>query len=178
MFYSAEMNCLAYFRVMKAATLHELKQEMTRLSTRQLVELCLRLGRFKKENKELLTYLIFESDDERAFISSAKSDISADFEAIPKDNNLYLIKKSLRKILRMVTKYVRFTGSKVVETELLLHYCTLIKESGIAIHQSTALTNLYESQIKKVKKVLPLLHEDLQYDYGQQLEQLSRSGLS
>jgi hypothetical protein len=172
------MNSLAYFRAMKAATLHELKQEMMQLPTRQLTELCLRLGRFKKENKELLTYLIFEADDERAFISNAKAYMDADFEAIPKDNNLYLIKKSLRKILRMVTKYVRFAGSKIVETELLLYYCTLIRQSGIAIHQSTALTNLYEAQIKKVKKILPALHEDLQYDYGQLLEELSMPDLS
>ena len=157
---------------MKAASLHELKQELTHLPAKQLVELCLRLGRFKKENKELLTYLIFEADDERAFIQNVKADMDADFEAIPKDNNLYLIKKSLRKVLRTVTKYIRFTGSKVVEIELLLYYCTLIKQSGIKIHKSTALNNLYDAQIKKIKKTLPSLHEDLQYDYTRVLEEL------
>lgn len=157
---------------MKAATLHELKQELTHLPAKQLIELCLRLGRFKKENKELLTYLIFEAHDERAFIESAKADMDADFDAIPKDNNLYLIKKSLRKVLRTITKYIRFTGSKTVEVELLLHYCKALKQSGIPIHKTTALTNLYEGQLKKIKKALPSLHEDLQYDYGRELEEL------
>ena len=163
---------LSYFRSMKAATLHELKQELTHLPAKQLIELCLRLGRFKKENKELLTYLIFEAHDERAFIESAKTDMDADFDAIPKDNNLYLIKKSLRKVLRTITKYIRFTGSKTVEVELLLYYCKVLKQSGIPIHKTTALTNLYEGQLKKIKKALPSLHEDLQYDYGRELEEL------
>ena len=93
-------DLLVYFVAMKAATLHELKQELTHLPAKELLELCLRLGRFKKENKELLTYLIFEAHDEGEFIKNVKADIDAEFEAIPKDNNLYLIRKSLRKILR------------------------------------------------------------------------------
>lgn len=157
---------------MKAATLHELKQELTHLPPKELLELCLRLGRFKKENKELLTYLIFEAHDEQAFIASVKADIDTEFEAIPKDNNLYLVKKSLRKILRTITKYIRFTGSKMVEIQLLLYYCRVLKQSGIPIHKTTALTNLYESQLKKIKKALPSLHEDLQYDYSRELENL------
>ena len=157
---------------MKAATLPELKQELTHLTGKQLVELCLRLGRFKKENKELLTYLIFEAHDERAFMDNVKADIDTDFSLIPMDNNLYLIKKTLRKILRTITKYIRFTGSKIVEVELLLHYCKALKLSGIPIHKTTALTNLYESQVKKIRKALPSLHEDLQYDYTREMEEL------
>jgi hypothetical protein len=160
------------FRAMKAATLHELKQELTHLPAKQVLDLCLRLGRFKKENKELLTYLIFEAHDERVFIENVRADIDADFAAIPKDNNLYLIKKSLRKILRTISKYIRFTGSKVVEVELLIYYCQAIRESRIPIHKSTALANIYAAQIKKIKKILPALHEDLQYDYNKEVEDL------
>jgi hypothetical protein len=157
---------------MKAASLHELKQELTHLSPKELLELCLRLGRFKKENKELLTYLIFEAHDEKSFIENVKAHIDEEFAAIPRDNNLYLIKKSLRKILRTITKYIRFTGSKMVEVQLLLYFCKKIKESGIKIHKTVALTNLYESQLKKIKKVLPSLHEDLQYDYMKEMNEL------
>jgi hypothetical protein len=158
---------------MKAASLHELKQELAHLPPKELVELCLRLGRFKKENKELLTYLLFEASDERAFITSVKSFIDIEFGAIPLDNNLYLIKKSLRKILRTLSKYIRFTGSKTVEVELLIHYCALIHQSTIPIHKSTALTNLYDMQLKKIRKALSTLHEDLQYDYNRAMEELA-----
>ncbi len=142
------------------------------LPPKEVLDLCLRLGRFKKENKELLTYLIFEAHDERTFIANVKADIDIEFAAIPKDNNLYLIKKTLRKILRTITKYIRFTGSKIVEVELLLYYCKVLKHSGIPIHKTNALTNLYEGQLKKIKKALPSLHEDLQYDYSRELEEL------
>jgi hypothetical protein len=157
---------------MKTATLHELKHELTHLTAKQLIELCSRLARFKKENKELLTYLLFEAHDERAFITAVKADIDAEMAAIPRDNNLYLIKKSLRKILRMTNKYIRFSGSKTVQIELLLHYSEALQESGIAIHKSPVLVNLYQMQLKKIKQSLPALHEDLQYDYGRQLEAL------
>lgn len=157
---------------MKTATLNELKQELSFLPASDLLDLCTRLARFKKENKELLTYLLFEANDEQSYIKSVKASMDAGFEAISKDNNLYLIKKSLRKILRNTNKYIRYTGSKTVEIQLLLYYCSLLKESGIAIHKSTALTNLFQMQLKKIGKTIKLLHEDLQYDYGKALEEL------
>ena len=49
---------------MKYLTLKEIKQELNALSKEEVQELCLRLSRFKKENKELLAYLLFESKDE------------------------------------------------------------------------------------------------------------------
>jgi len=44
---------------MKAASSKEIKSALIEQSPTQLTELCLRLARFKKENKELLTYLLF-----------------------------------------------------------------------------------------------------------------------
>ena len=158
----------------------EIKRELSQLSAKELLELCSRLARFKKENKELLSYLLFEAHDERAFIAGVKSYIDTEIDAIPRDNNLYLIKKSLRKILRTVSKYIRFSGIKTTEIELLIYFLDAVKGSGIAIHKSQVLTNLYEMQLKKVNKLLPALHEDLQYDYGRQIEALTtyaQSGL-
>ena len=42
---------------MKAATVKEIKTELENLSPAALLPLTLRLAKFKKENKELLTYL-------------------------------------------------------------------------------------------------------------------------
>ena len=55
---------------MKASTVHEIKTELNHLKSDDLVELVLRLSKFKKENKELLTYLLFEAHDEQGFIKS------------------------------------------------------------------------------------------------------------
>lgn len=156
---------------MKAATMHEIKQELTSVPPIQLIELCLRLARFKKENKELLTYLLFEAFDEVAYIGLVKKEVDEDFELLNL-TNLYFVKKGLRKIVRNITKYIRYTGSKQAEVELLLYFCTKLKDSNIPLQKSTLINNLYQSQLKKVHKVLEAMHEDLQYEYIKELERL------
>lgn len=157
---------------MKSATSNELKQELMAASPKKLLELCLRLARFKKENKELLTYLLFEAHDEASYIQSVKIDMDEQFAQLSQIN-LYLTKKSLRKILRAVNKYIRYTGSKLVETELLLHFCKNINLAKIPVDKSTALTNLYNQQIKKINAAISVLHEDLQHDYRNELKVIS-----
>ncbi|MHA4807736.1 hypothetical protein ACX0G9_06505 [Flavitalea flava] len=156
---------------MKAATIHEIKQEMTSLSPSRLLELCLRLAKFKKDNKELLTYLLFEASDESAYISTIKKEIDLEFEELPRPT-LYLTKKSLRKILRTTSKQVRYTGSPQTEVELLTYFCLKVRESNIPIKNSPVLTNLYQQQLKKIKTVIGTMHEDLQYDYIKELKKL------
>src|ERR1700722_4075453 len=109
---------------MKAATVHEIKVELSHLKPGDLVELCLRLIKFKKENKELLTYLLFEGHDEQGFIKSVETEIAEQFSEIPKSNSLYLVKKSIRKILRRTNKHIQYTGSKMAEVQLLLFFCS------------------------------------------------------
>ncbi len=156
---------------MKAATINEIKQELNAVAPAKLLELCLRLAKYKKENKELLTYLLFEAHDEAAFIEMVKQDMEEQFAAI-NHSNLYFAKKSLRKILRITAKYIRHTGSKQAEVELLLHFCRTLVNSPIPIQKNTVLNNLYQFQLKKIAKVIDTLHEDLQYDYLKELEKL------
>jgi len=156
---------------MKVATIHEIKQELLVVSPTVLLDCCIRLAKFKKENKELLTYLLFEANDEAAYIQQAKEDISQQFAEI-NQSNLYFAKKSLRKILRTTARYIRYTGSKQAEVELLLHFSDTLHHSGIHVYKNTALTNLYQSQLKKITKVISTMHEDLQYDYLKALKML------
>jgi hypothetical protein len=44
--------------------------------------------------------------------------------------------------------------------------------SGIPFKKNTALANLYQSQLKKIEKVISSMHEDLQYDYLKTLDKL------
>ncbi|MFN8298331.1 MAG: hypothetical protein U0T75_04430 [Chitinophagales bacterium] len=157
---------------MKAATVQELKEELKHLPAGKVLELCLRLARFKKENKELLTYLLFEAHDEQEFIKGVQQEVDQQFAEIPKGNSLYLVKKTLRKILRGVNKYIRYSGNKTTEAELLLYYIERLKTSGIPFQKSPVLVNLYNQQLKKVKAAVGSLHEDLQYDFEQRIEAL------
>lgn len=156
---------------MKAATINELKQELVNLSTAKLSELCLRLARFKKENKELLTYLLFEAHDTPGYIQSVKNEMALQFADINK-SNVYFVKKTLRKILRTANKYTRYSGLAQVEIELLIYFCTNMKELDIPINSNPVLSNIYLNQLKKINKAMQSLHEDLQYDYQREINQL------
>lgn len=156
---------------MKAVSVVTIKKELQHRSTEELMQLCLRLSRFKKENKELLTYLLFESDDETGYIQSVKNYIDEEFEAINRDSYFY-IRKSVRKILRNIKKYVRYSQKKETEVELLLYFCEKLKKFSPSIKRSTQLQNMYNRQLLLSKKIISGLHEDLQYDYNLLLEEL------
>ncbi len=158
---------------MKAASINELRQELNNSSQQQLAELCVRLARFKKENKELLTYLLFEAFDEATYIENVKKEMEDQFAAI-NTANLFFVKKSLRKILRITAKYIRYTGSAEAEIGLLLHFCKTLEASGIPFAGSPVLVNIYQNQLKKIDKAIATLHEDLQYEYLKELKQLTR----
>jgi hypothetical protein len=142
------------------------------LSAAKLTELCLRLARFKKENKELLSYLLFEEHDEQDYVASVKTMIDDEFAEVKVSNSPYLLKKSCRKILRQTNKYIRYTSVETTEVELLMNYCEAFRTAKIPLDKSTALTNIYLSQIKKLEKLIKNFHEDLQYDYLRQLDSL------
>ena len=157
---------------MKIPSVHELRQELQHRPAEDLLEYCLRLARFKQENKELLAYLLFESGDLDGYLQKVKDEISLQFEEVNK-TQLYFAKKNLRRILRLVNKQIRYTASKQVEVELVLHYCLLLTGSGIEIKKSPVIWNVLKTQIKKLEKALSGLHEDLQYDYQKQMKALA-----
>ena len=157
---------------MKAATVKELKTELTHQSQAELVELCLQLSKFKKENKELLTYLLYEAENEEGYIESVKNEIDEQFELINTSSYFY-IKKSVRKILRIVKKYIRYSKQKETEVELLLHFCYVLKNMQPSIYKNVSLTNIFDRQVLLIKKSIATLHEDLQYDYNLELEDLA-----
>lgn len=127
---------------------------------------------FQKENKELLTYLLFESSDELSYIAGIKKEIDEQFDQINR-KSYYLIKKSVRKILATTRKYIRYSQKKQTEVELLLYFCTKLRRLSPPIQKNTGLMNLYNRQIDAIIKKISSLHEDLQHDYSLELAGLS-----
>ena len=156
---------------MKIATVRELKKELAERPNDKLVEICLRLAKHKKETKELLHYLIFESHDESSYISAIKEEVEEGFDNMNMAN-LYWAKKSIRKILRSLNKYIRFSGIKETELELRLFFCRQIVDSGLDIPRSAVLLNLYYRQMNTCQKLFDALHPDLQFDYETELNDL------
>ncbi|MGF1555427.1 hypothetical protein [Paucihalobacter sp.] len=156
---------------MKTTNIVQIKKELQHLNSDELIELCLRLTRFKKENKSLLTYLLFEAHDEAQYIASVKESLNQEFQSI-NSNSYFYIKKSVRKILRQLKTYARYSLKKETEVELLLYFCAELNEISPNIHQNITLSNLYDRQIIALEKKITTLHEDLQFDYRSQIEAL------
>ncbi len=156
---------------METASLSEIKKELKLLSPQQLQEIIARLARFKKENKELLSYLLFESFNQQVFLQGVKEEIDMQFGQLNK-SSYFLAKKTLRKTLRTLNKYIRFSGSKEVEIELLIYFCLKMKTANLRMSGNRVILNMYQNQVKRIKKVHSMLHEDLQSDFEEEIMKL------
>jgi hypothetical protein len=157
---------------MKTTSLSNLKKELASLPPNEVLSVCLKLVKFKKENKELLSYLLFDANNEPEYIESIKAEIDIQFAEINL-NNLYIAKKSIRKILRNANKFIKYSGLKQTEVELLMHFCLKMKSLGRMVKSSNTLSNLYENQLRKIRLAINKLHEDLQHDYLEELKRLN-----
>jgi len=80
----------------------------------------------------------------------------------------YTAAKSMRKILRLLSKYTKFMGSKQGEIDMLINFCNNY------IHYTDKKTSykpmrlILIRQLIKIRALIGKLHEDLQYDYNQE----------
>ena len=160
---------------MTTASLSELKREITTLPLAKVQELCLRLAKYKKENKELLSYLLFEAHDETRYIEGVKAEMDDLFGQLP-EGTTYYTKKSLRKILRIVNRHIKYSSSKSTEIELRVYFCKGVRNARIRLDEGTVLYNLYQQQVKTIRATVNALPDDLQFDYHNDLEQISIDG--
>lgn len=156
---------------MKPASAKEIRDELKHQDREELLQIVLRLSRFKKENKELLTYLLFDAQDEEEYKQKVKMEMDVEFEEINR-SNAYYTKKGIRKILKNVKKYSRYSGKKETEVELLIYFLQKMNDFKPSIRRNKILKSLYERQLDLAKKNMEKLHEDLQYDLNLELEKL------
>ena len=112
---------------------------------------------------------MFEAHDEEMYVLSVKESMETLFDEI-NTKNFFYIRKSVRKILRITKKQIRYSKKKDTEVELLLHFCKELKELNPSISKSPRLQNIYNRQLLLIKKSISTLHEDLQYDYQLELD--------
>ncbi|MDB4927247.1 hypothetical protein [Mucilaginibacter sp.] len=144
--------------------LQDIKKELQHLSGPKIADLCLRLARHKKENKELLAYLLFEADNEAVFIEKIKAEAGFMFSQLPVRS--YEAAKYLRKILRLLSKYTKFMASKEAEITLLLNFCTNYLQYADKRATYKPLRLILTRQLEKIKTLTGKLHEDLQFDFS------------
>ncbi|NIJ45404.1 hypothetical protein FHR24_001872 [Wenyingzhuangia heitensis] len=156
---------------MDTANVNQLKTELNTLDRTELIEVVLRLSKFKKENKELLTYLLFESKNEEDYIYEIKKEIDLLFKGMNTSSFFYM-KKTIRKTLKITKTYIRYSNIKETEVELLLYFCRKLRSVQPSITKNQQLLNLFYREIKLIERKLTTLHQDLQFDYKTRLENL------
>jgi hypothetical protein len=158
--------------MMNSYSLNDIKKELQNTDPDRIHELCLRLARFKKENKELLSYLLFESHNEDAYVDSVRRYMDELFTEIPLGVNSYFIKKSLRKVLRVVNRQIKYSGIKMSELQIRIYFCAKMKEGRIPRADGTVLGNIYNQQKSKVIAIFEKLPEDFQTDFQREVKAL------
>jgi hypothetical protein len=156
---------------MKPESISKLKKELLHMPPDLLVEYCIRMAKYKTENKELLNYLIYWNTDQELYVEEVKKVIDEQFENLNKSSS-FLAKKTVRKVLRTTQKYIKFSKEKTTELDLLIYFCRKLKTSGLPLRFGTVLGNIYMRQFERINKVLAMLHEDLQMDYADEVSKL------
>lgn len=156
---------------MKASSISQIKKELKYASKEELIEIVLRIGKYKVENKELLSYLLFDSSDEQGYIDKIKVYMDFQFEIINREN-YYFIKKSVRKILRVTKRFIKYSKNIETETTLLIHFCKNLEEMDPSYKCNQVLSNMYFRQLSLIEKNLEKMHEDLSYDFRREVDLL------
>lgn len=157
---------------MSSVSLKEIKSSLEHLNHEELITVVSRLAKFKKENKELITYLLFDAKDEESYIQSVKDQLEIAFETLNIES-MYIAKKNIRKIIRMVNRFIKYSEHKSTEVILLIHVCDKIINSGLNMNKSQALINVYHALLKRIKVAVSNFHEDLQYDFNKEIAKIN-----
>ncbi|MBL7883615.1 MAG: hypothetical protein JNL69_06075 [Bacteroidia bacterium] len=153
-------------------TLAQLQKELILRTPDEIADIAMKLAKYKKENKEYLTYLLFGVEDEKQYIQESKLKLDDLFYEINR-KSAYTTKKGLQKVVRNLTKFIKNSKLKQTELELRIHFCNKVKSTRINLDVSNVISNIYYREIDKIKLAYSKLHEDLQYDYKVDLEKLN-----
>jgi hypothetical protein len=155
---------------MKAASITEIKKTLVRLDHGELFEACLRLARFKLNNKELLTYLLFMQHDEALFVRHLRDHIDQQFRETPKAH-----KKTVRKLIRWMNKCARFSKDKESEIQMRIHFCHALRNSKTPFRSTKVMLNMYTGQLKKIAALIEKFDPDIGNEYRGDLKELELS---
>lgn len=155
---------------MNNTSINDIRKTLLSREPHELTAICLRLAKYKKENKELLSYILYDSDDEQVYIDNLKQEVDELFDMLVY-TSAYKYTKQIRKILRYINKHIKYSGLPATQVDLLVYFCQKLRKK---MRHVTALETIYTQQLKKIDTALSKLHEDIQYDYAKQVEDLRK----
>ena len=121
------------------------------------------LNPFLENNQKAYSYHGYSTTD--FYKSDPRYGSNEEFKNLNK-KSAYLTKKAVRKALKDTNKYIRFSGSKETEIELLVYFCQQMRKHGNRLSYSRVLANLYMNLVKRIQKTLSTLPHDLQLVYA------------
>lgn len=156
---------------MKIGSLADIKKELAFLDSKELSVLLLDLAKFSTDNKALLYFKLFERDNPRLFVELVQEEIDFEFQK-SNTRNYHFAKKSAQSIRRKLNKSLKLTKDKETLIELIIFFCEKLKLYGFLDFRHPVIDNLYRMQVGKIEKLVLGLHEDLQYDYMEKIQEL------
>lgn len=157
---------------MQIPSLAEIKRELSYLNEKELKEYIIELSKFSRDNKAYLFFKLYGRDQPGLYVQMVQEDLEFEFQNARGEHSYYA-KKSAQKIRRKMNKLLKLSKDKADQLEVLLFFCERMKEYGFLKHSNTVIENLYKSQLSKAEKILAGLHEDLQFDYQNRIEELA-----
>jgi hypothetical protein len=154
-------------------TLASLKKELNGLERTELITICARLARYKKENKELLSYLLLDADDPMLFAEKIKPLLDEPFDA--PYHSSWAFAKRLRKALRQIAKYQRFTGSARGEAELLMYFLHKFKGDWRRGITQSGIQKIIQRCFDKIELLIDKMDEDYRSDFEDPLTELKNA---
>lgn len=156
---------------MQLPSLAEIKRELKHLNSDELTGIILELSKFTRDNKAFLYFKLFERDNPRLFVEMVQEELELEFQKA-NTKHYYVAKKSAQAIRRKLNKNLKLTKDKETQVELICYFCQKLKVYGYLDFRHPVIDNLYLAQIRKIEKLVSGLHEDLQYDYKDNIKQL------
>lgn len=149
---------------MKTQGLADIKKTIKNISHAELSEICLKLARFKKDNKEYVHFLLYEASNPLDYAEEVKESLLGPLTNLSRHPSLKV--KELRKHLRVLNRHIRYTSSSEVEISLLIWYEDMLLTHAGVRQSNKALYTLFIRQLEKIRKSFAKIHEDLQFDYS------------
>jgi hypothetical protein len=156
---------------MQLPSLAEIKKELKHLDQKELTDLIVELSKFTRDNKAYLYFKLFERESPRRFVEMVQEDLELEFQKA-NTKHYYVAKKSAQAIRRKLNKNLKLTKDKTQHIELISYFCAQLKAYGYLDFHHPVIENLYQLQVGKIEKLVAGLHEDLQYDYEEKIQQL------
>lgn len=159
---------------MSIGNIKEIKDELIQLNQKELIQLVLDLGKASADNKAFIYLKLKQKDDPEFFMQLAKDTLQQEFGK-GNTSNPYYAKKSAQAVRRNLNKFLKWNKDKSTQAELILYFCRELLAYGYLRGRHPVVVNLLQAQFNKVEKLISGMHEDLRYDYEQELDELIQS---